>query len=300
MNKLEIESFRKLTLEQKIYLQEKYPDLYNYLNEVNKNSLDYKTFKQLEKYSKMCKPNKIPNLSKKELIKCLYRKLPYLERIKQADGIQYKQFLSSFLNILRYKYTHFVTNSDINYYFDMGKVDEYGPKYNPISLPYNRYHEIKVHNAPTTGMHSTFYDYVTLENFSTMIKILYPKFNNQEYINSLVSACNPAQTTNLYYMFRLFPNGKYKLNGKVVTPDTIVISLEKLYKFLVAIGNKMSQEANTYTHLSNQEKEMYSRNYKFSQDQVNRFLLAFPKEIYIDFLLKSDIRPRDYNPYYIM
>ena len=300
MNKLEIESFRKLTPEQKTYLQEKYPDLYNYLNEVNKNIIDYKTFKKLEKYSKMCKPNNIPNLSKKELIKCLYRKLPYLETIKQSGGIQYKQFLSSFLNILRYKYTYFITNRHINNYFDIGKVNEYGPKYNRNYMPFHQYHEIKVHNQPKRGMHSTFYDYVTLQNFLTMIKILYPKFNNQEYIDSLVSACYPAQTTNLYYMFRLYPNGQYKLNGKVITPDTIVISLEKLYNFLVAIGNKMSQEANSYTHLSNQEKEMYSRNYKFSQDQVNRFLLAFPKEIYIDFLLKSHIRPRDYIPYYIM
>lgn len=288
MNQLQIQSFRKLSPQDKQLLYDNYPDLYLYIKNLSETTRDYKTFKKLQKYSTQCKPNNIPNLTKKELINCLYRKLPYLGLIKKGGGIQYKQFLSSFLNTLRYRKGAFIRNSFLIFPtdFDIGPLNQYSTNYFD-TLPYSDVNEINVRYMPNRDEHVTIYDYVTVDDFKKMIKILYPKFHDNNYINDLVSRCNIADTTNLHIPSR---SGQYKLNGKIITPNTRVISLSKLKTFLIYIGRKFSMEANIVPNLTPTERIMYSRNFKFSYDQINRFMLAIPKEIYSDFLLNSDTR----------
>ena len=295
INPLEVEAFRRLSPQDKNLLKNNYPDLYTYLDNINKSRMDYKTFTQLHRYSTQCKPNKIPNLTKKELIACLYRKLPYLNEIKRRGGMQYKQFLSSFLNTLRYKKRDLVYGNNVTRVFN-AKDYEYGNIFNPGPInvtypPWDRYYELDVRWSPHKTEHATMYDYVTVQDFIKMVKILYPKFHDPNYINDLVSKCNRAEDTNLYSVSQ---TGQYKLNGKIITPNTIVISLAKLYTFLMYIGAKFAKEVYTNRHLNNtltnEEKFFYSKNFKFSYDQINRFMLAIPKEVYVDFLLNSDSR----------
>ena len=294
INPLEIEAFRRLTPQDKNLLKNTYPDLYTYLQNLSKSRRDYKTFTQLHRYSTQCKPNKIPNLTKKKLIACLYRKLPYLNEIKRKGGMQYKQFLSSFLDTLRYKKGLFVhTNNRVfdTSKFVMSKPSLLGPHFNANIPPWGKYYELKIRYSPRKTEHVTMYDYVTVEDFIKMVKILYPKFHDPNYINILVSKCNRAEHTNLH---RVSQTGRYKLNGKIITPDTIVISLAKLYTFLMYIGAKFAKEVYTNESLNSTltpaEKFFYSKDFKFSYDQINRFMLAIPKEVYMDFLLNSDAR----------
>lgn len=294
INPLEILAFRRLSPQDKKLLQKNHPDLYTYLQNLSESRLDHKTFTQLYRYSTQCKPNKIPNLTKKELIACLYRKLPYLNEIKRRGGMQYKQFLSSFLSILRFKKGTLVhTNNTVfdTQNFLYGNIDNPGPVNLSVPPWAGGYYELNVRYSPHKTEHVTVYDYVTVQDFIKMVKILYPKFHDPNYINDLVSKCNRAEHTNLH---RVSQTGQYKLNGKIVTPDTIVISLAKLYTFLMYIGAKFAKEVYTNESLNRTltpaEQFFYSKDFKFSYDQINRFMLAIPKEVYVDFLLNSDAR----------
>ena len=294
INPLEILAFRRLSPQDKKLLQKNHPDLYTYLQNLNESRMDYKTFTQLHKYSKQCKPDKIPNLTKKELIACLYRKLPYLNEIKRRGGMQYQQFLSSFLNTLRWKKGIFTHESQSVIYdtsnFLYGNISNPG-RINESYPPWDPYFEVDVdyiqgRGRPGFYKHATQWDFVTVDIFIKMVKILYPKFHDQDYIDDLVSKCDLDR--------RKFAQRFYTLDGKSIGYNTRVLSLAKLRVFLMLVGETFAKEVYSDPRLNNtltqEEKEFYHKDFKFSYDQINRFMLAIPKEIYVDFLLNSDKR----------
>ena len=108
MSSLKIEAFRKLSKEDKKILKDTYPFLYDQMLEMSTHD---KLSKQLIKYGTKCKIENLNKLSKQELIECLLRKYPIFNEIKKHGGIQFKQFLTYFLCMVKGYNSGYVKNT---------------------------------------------------------------------------------------------------------------------------------------------------------------------------------------------
>jgi hypothetical protein len=290
---LEIQALRKfletVPPEKRAELLKKHPDsriteVYNYLMLSHQKTPEYRFIHNLQYYTKQCKSVNLKNLSKKELIKCLFKNYPF-DEIKKKGGIQYVQFLSFFFNIVIFGYPTYyrglkdriITN---DYPMDLGTLNSppvdntepYG-----TGDPWSRHEYVPI--LPTISSRR---ESELISRFKT-ISLQYPRFTMKQFIE-IVNVLFPV-------FMRLYPrewNGlkisvmnKYTLNPE----DEDTISTEKLQKFLYYIGKKISQNARLgnpgYTP---QEEETYGHNFRFSTSQIEKFLNIFTREQYITIL----------------
>jgi hypothetical protein len=144
MSSLQIEAFRKLSKEDKKLLKDTYPFLYDQMLEMSTHD---KLSKQLKKYSTKCKIDNLDKLTKQELIDCLLRKYPIFNEIKKHGGIQFKQFLTYFLCIVKGYKSGYIkqTQSERSWYtksknrnpgpFTQMDTFDIGPKKNLTPVP---------------------------------------------------------------------------------------------------------------------------------------------------------------------
>ena len=287
ITKLEIQALRKfletVPPENREEVLQKFPDsriteIYNTVMRDHQKTIEYRFIQNLIQYSKQCKSDNLQNLTKKQLIKCLFRQYP-LDKIKKKGGMQYLQFLSLFFNVIIFGYPTYyrgiknrtVTN---NYPMDLGTINS--PPINDDE-PYNTL-QVYVPLLPTISKreetqlkrrftHSLFVVLssarFTINQFTEMVNILFPKF----------PTLFPAEWSGL-------------LNNLYVNEESIpTLSIDKLKRFLLYIGQKLSlggeEELQSYTP---QDIEFFGTNFRFSTSQIEKFLNVFTREQYIKIL----------------
>lgn len=265
---LQVEAFRKLSPEEKNAILEYYPDVYENLYKLHTTSFDYIKFQQLKQNTLMlCRKENLDKLTKKQLIHCLRRILPFLHLVNNTCcGMQYKQFLSLFLNtIIDGLFTFRVGDikSRESGYLDIGRMNEESP----YKRPFPPYDKQNVVSYVRKNKYSEYFSndlYITYNIFKKMVDVLYPKFKitNPNYLEtSLKPLC--------------------KFEG----PGVQILGFQKLYGFLSTIGNKISKEVDSHKDIYTEEEYiMYKTNFKFSSNQINKFLDLIPREIYLKVL----------------
>ena len=299
ITKLEIQALKKfletVPPEKREEVLKNFPDsriteTYNMVMRDHQKTIEYRFIQNLIQNSKQCKSDNLQNLTKKQLIKCLFRHYP-LDEIKKKGGMQYLQFLSLFFNVILFGYPTYyrgIKNRTItnNYSMDLGTITS--PPINDDE-PYNTL-QVYVPLLPTISKreetklkrlftHSLFVVLssarFTINQLIEMVNILFPKF----------PILFPNEWRGL--LNSIAPDLPIEINPEERVPSAhdTTLSIEKLIRFLLYIGKKLSlggeEELQSYTP---QEIEFFGTNFRFSTSQIEKFLNVFTREQYIKIL----------------
>jgi len=281
MNNLSIESYRKLTKQQKDFLKEKYPEVLDFYNKKNQKAIDYRFFENLKQNTKQCNINNLKYITRNQLIKCLKKKYPIFNLIEKQKKVQFKQFLYLFFRCIVYGYKeHYLKNTNQSYLEPEASWSKNNIVYckgPPKNKHYSR--NRRINDDGTINLNSSL-PLFTTQQFINMTDILYPNFRTT----------NPDNFAHLIFHINdwdMFPQIDYR---NELTPNDLLIGPDKLRNYLLYIGDSISKQAfdnpNLYTKV---ETEKYKWNFNFTASQINNFLKQITREQYLKILEYPEI-----------